>query len=204
MFDVSRRSPNLGPTPIPNTPLRVGALVGSLRQASLNRALLEAAREVAPVGLVIEPIEIGDLPFYDADLEARGDPHPVHRLKAAIAGADALLIVTPEYNGSLPAVLKNAIDWASRPSSSLAGKPILLMGAGPGRSGAENALSHLAEVLTHIRAVPFERRLGVARAGDLVDADGRLSDPALRAAVATLLGDFGRAVRAGEARVIAA
>lgn len=204
MIDISRRSPDLRPTIIPNPPLRVAALVGSLRQASLNRALLEAAREVAPVGLVIEPVEIGDLPFYDADLEARGDPPPVRRLKTAIAGTDALLIVTPEYNRSLPAVLKNAIDWASRPSSPLAGKPVLLMGAGPGRSGAQSALEHLAEVLTHIRAVPFERRLGVARAGDLIDADGRLSDPALRVAVANLLADFARSVRAEDARVVAA
>ena len=208
MFETSgpRPNPYLRPLFTSDSPVRVAALVGSLREASLNRALLEAARDLAPSGLAIEPVEIGDLPFFDADLEARGDPLPVRRLKAAIDAADALLIATPEYNHSLPAVLKNAIDWASRPApaSPLAGKPVLIMGASAGRSGAKYALAHVAEVLTHTRMVPFERRLGVPVAGALVDTDGRLSDEAVRAELAGLLADFAEAVRAEGSVVVAA
>lgn len=201
-----------GPLPQPNprqpfasgTPIRVAALVGSLRRASFNRALLEAARELAPAVLVIESVEIGDLPFYDADLEARGDPIPVRRLKAAIAAADALLVVTPEYNHSLPAVLKNAVDWASRPvpPSRLTGKPDILMGAG--RSGATAVLEHLADVLAHVRIIPFGRRLGVPNAGALIDANGRLGDPAIRAELAALLADFAKIARPERSLVAAA
>ncbi len=190
----------------PDAPLRVVALVGSSRAGSLNRALLEAARELAPASMTIEAVEIGDLPFYDGDLEAQGDPLTVGRLKSEIAAADAILVVTPEYNFSLPAVLKNAIDWASRrrPASPLAGKPVLLMGAGPGRTGARNALAHLADVLAHVRMEPFDRRLEVPHAGGLVDTDGRLSDPALRAEIGSLVAEFGESVRPAGSVVAAA
>jgi chromate reductase len=208
MFQSSSPQPGSEPRPVvtADSPLRVVAIVGSLRGASLNRALLDAARELAPPDLAIEPAEIGDLPFFDADLEARGDPLPVRRLKAAIAKADALLVVTPEYNHSLPAVLKNAIDWASRPSpaSALAGRPVLIMGASSGRSGAKHALAHAADVLAHTRMIPFERRLGVPLAGDLIDADGRLADAAVRAELAGLLTDFAHAVQRRRSVVAAA
>jgi chromate reductase len=208
MFQTSSPQPMSDPGhgTASGSPLRVVALVGSLRRASLNRALLDAARDLAPPGLAIEPAEIGDLPFFDADLEARGDPLAVRRLKAAIAEADAVVVVTPEYNHSLPAVLKNAIDWASRPApvSPLAGKPVLIMGASSGRSGAKHALAHAADVLAHTRMIPFERRLGVPLAGDLLDADGRLADATARAELAALLADFARAVRDGRSVMAAA
>ena len=89
-------------------------MVGSFRKGSLNQALIHAARELAPDHIKIDDFDLRTVPFYD-DLEAAGDPKEVAALKSAIADSDALLIATPEYNGSIPAVLKNALDWASRP-----------------------------------------------------------------------------------------
>jgi chromate reductase len=195
--------------PAPDRPLAIVALVGSHRRGSLNQALAEAARGLAPATLCIEPIDISALPMFDADLEALGDPEPVRRLKSAIGAADGILLVTPEYNRSLPPVLKNAIDWASRavaPSgtSALAGKPALLMGAGPGRSGSRNALAHLAEVMAHTRARPFERTLGVPRAAEVLTEDGIVADAGLRAELTALLVAFEAFVRAGQQVDIAA
>lgn len=178
-------------------PVRILALVGSLRSGSFNRSLLRAAREAAPRGVAIESFSLADVPFYDGDLEAEGDPAPVRALKSAITEADAILLVTPEYNRGLPAVSKNAIDWASRPpfDSPLIGKRVLLMGATTGRSATRYALQQAAESLAYAQAVPFEERFGVSRAGDLVDDDGRLTDPATDAQLRRLLGDFAATVR---------
>lgn len=179
------------------SPLRLVALVGSLRRGSFNRALMRAARSAAPEGVTIEAFSLADVPFYDGDLEAEGDPAPVRALKAAIAEADAILLVTPEYNRGLPAVSKNAIDWASRPpfDSPLVGKPVLLMGATTGRSATKYALQQGADSFAYAQAVPFEQRYGVSRAGDLVDDDGRLSDPATHTELRRLLGAFAASVR---------
>src|SRR5471030_2083914 len=114
--------------------LRVVGIVGSVRRESYNRRLLEAARQLAE-SMTIEPASLAGIPAYNADLDVDGArPGEVERFKSAIAGADALLIATPEYNHSVPGVLKNAIDWASRPSatSPLRGKPVAIMGASPG------------------------------------------------------------------------
>jgi chromate reductase len=179
------------------TPVRIVALVGSLRRGSFNRSLLRAAQEAAPDGVDIEAFSLADVPFYDGDLEAEGDPAPVRALKASIAEADAILLVTPEYNKGLPAVTKNAIDWASRPpfDSLLAGKPVMLMGATTGRSGTKYALQRAADSLTYAQAVPFEERYGLPRAGDRFDDDGRLTDPDTRAELRRLLGAFASSVR---------
>ncbi len=180
-----------------DTPVRILALVGSLRSGSFNRSLLRAAREAAPRGVAIESFSLADVPFYDGDLEAEGDPAPVRALKSAITEADAILLVTPEYNRGLPAVSKNAIDWASRPpfDSPLIGKRVLLVGVTTGRSATRYALQQAAESLAYAQAVPFEERFGVSRAGDLVDDDGRLTDPATDAQLRRLLGDFAATVR---------
>jgi|GEM_PF-68333 len=179
------------------TPIRIVALVGSLRRGSFNRSLMRAAQDAAPVGVTMESFSLADVPFYDGDLEAGGDPPTVRALKSAIAEADAVLLVTPEYNRGLPAVSKNAIDWASRPpiDSPLAGKPVLLMGATTGRSGTKYALQQAADSLAYAQAVPFEERLGVPRVGDLIDDDGRLTDPATHAELRRVLGAFASSVR---------
>lgn len=183
--------------PSRGTPIGIVGLVGSLRRGSFNRALMRAARDAAPEGVAIETFSLAEVPFYDGDLEAEGDPTPVRALKSAIAEADAILLVTPEYNRGLPAVAKNAIDWASRPpfDSPLAGKPVLLMGATTGRSATKYALQQAADSFAYAQAVPFEERYGVSRATDLVDDDGRLTDPATQAELRRLLGAFASSVR---------
>ncbi len=179
------------------TPIRIVGLVGSLRRGSFNRSLMRAAQGAAPEGVAIEAFSLADVPFYDGDLEAEGDPTPVRALKSAIAEADAVLLVTPEYNRGLPAVSKNAIDWASRPpfDSPLAGKPVLLMGATTGRSATRYALQQAADSFTYAQAMPFEERFGLPRAGDRIDDDGRLTDPHTRAELRRVLGAFASSVR---------
>src|SRR2546428_8011970 len=96
-------------------PIRVLGFAGSLRQGSYNRALLRAAQALAPEGMAIETFDLAAVPLYNGDVEARGDPDGVAAFKQAIRAADAVLMVTPEYNHGVPGVMKNAIDWASRP-----------------------------------------------------------------------------------------
>ncbi|AGZ52865.1 NAD(P)H-dependent oxidoreductase [Mycobacterium kansasii] len=119
--------------------VKVLALVGSLRAASINRQIAELAVVVAPGGVNVTVFEgLGELPFYNEDLDTPGDlPGPVVALREAAADADAALVVTPEYNGSMPAVIKNAIDWLSRPfgNGALKGKPLAVIGGSMGRYG---------------------------------------------------------------------
>src|SRR5213080_1550614 len=137
-----------------NDVLRVVAFAGSLRRGSFNRALLEAARQLALGRMTISPIEIGELPFYNADVEAEGDPAAVVEFKAAIRAADGVIIATPEYNDGIPGVLTTAIDWGSRPPgiAPLTGKPVALMGASPSQIGTARAQLHLRQLLGHVHA----------------------------------------------------
>ena len=164
---------------------------GSLRRGSFNRALLRAAVELAPEGMAIDIFEgIAALPFYDADVEATGDPQSVAAWKTAIAHADALLIATPEYNYGVPGVLKNAIDWASRPpgKSVLNGKPAAIIGATPGGTGAARAQLALRQsfVFTDTRAL-LQPEVLVARVHEKIDESGRLTDESTRKAIRKLL-----------------
>ena len=136
-------------------PFRILAVAGSLRQDSFNQGLLRAAGELAPEWVEMRFFDIGLLPFFNEDVEAAGDPEPVRRFKEAIAASNAVLIATPEYNGAVPGVLANAIDWASRPPgrSVLRNKPVALMGAVLGKSGSANAQAVLRGVLGRIGAV---------------------------------------------------
>lgn len=151
-------------------PIKILGIPGSLRQQSYNRGLINAAQEVAPEGIEVTTYLLHDLPFYNADVEAQGDPEEVTRFKNAIAEADALLIATPQYNRSVPGVLKNAIDWASRRpreggDSVLAGKPVAIVGVTPGKSFTEPAQIDLREILaaTISRVMPGpEVKLGAA------------------------------------------
>jgi chromate reductase, NAD(P)H dehydrogenase (quinone) len=131
------------------TDMKILAICGSSRQESFNRGLLRAARDEAPDGVDVEIYNVGDLPLFDADVEQIGAPRAVSALKMAIANADALLIACPEYNGSYTGVLKNAIDWASRPAATtpLSGKPAAILGASGGPSGTARAQAALLPVL---------------------------------------------------------
>src|SRR3954452_10718597 len=140
--------------------MRVLGIAGSLRRASYNRGLIAAAVQLAPGSMTIEPFDLAGIPLYNGDIDDdERRPAEVVRLKEAIAGSDAVLIATPEYNHSVPGVLQNAIDWASRPGgkSPFVGKPAALMGASPGAIGTARAqqqlklvlLSTLAAVMPH-------------------------------------------------------
>jgi chromate reductase, NAD(P)H dehydrogenase (quinone) len=171
-------------------PLIVAGIAGSLRQASYNRALLRAAVEEAPAGMEIRTFDLALIPLYNGDVEAQGDPEPVVALKAAIREADALLIATPEYNYGVPGVMKNAIDWASRPpgQSALSGKPAALMGATPGGTGTARAQLQLRQafVFTQTLALPGPEVL-VTRAHEKFDEQGRLTDETTRRYIRELL-----------------
>ncbi len=151
--------------------------------------MIQATCELASDHIRIHNIDLRKVPFYDGDLEAAGDPEEVTALKSTIAKADAILVATPEYNGSVPAVLKNAIDWASRPpaDSPLKDKPTALMGASPSRGGTRNAQVHLREVLDRAGAdVMDEPSLYLARATEHV-CDGRLTSEDARRAVRNII-----------------
>jgi chromate reductase, NAD(P)H dehydrogenase (quinone) len=174
---------------------RIVAFAGSLRQGSFNRALIRAAEELAPEGMTIERIEIGELPFYNADVEAKGDPPAVERFKASLQQADGLLIATPEYNDGIPGVLTTAIDWGSRlpGRAPLSGKPVALMGASPSQVGTARAQLHLRQLLGHVHArVLPPPELLVARAHERFDSSLRLTDEGTRRVLEQMLGRFSR------------
>ena len=165
-------------------------IAGSLREGSYNRSLLRVARELLPEGVELRELDLRALPFYDADVEAAGDPEPVVALKEAIRDADALLIATPEYHRGIPGVLKNAIDWASRPAlaSPLAGKPVAIVGASTGRGGTARAQEQLRAALEYSRATVLEQpEVLVPEAFMRFDERGELVDEGVRADLAELL-----------------
>jgi chromate reductase len=175
--------------------LRVVAFAGSLRRGSYNRALLNAARQLVPGRMTISQIEIGDLPFYNADVEAEGDPVAVVEFKAAIRAADGVMIATPEYNDGIPGVLTTAIDWGSRPpgAAPLTGKPVALMGASPSQIGTARAQLHLRQLLGHVhaRTLPPPELL-VATAHERFDQELRLTHEGTRRVLSALLERFAR------------
>jgi chromate reductase len=170
--------------------VQILGIAGSLREASYNRALLRAARDLLPAQVELEEVDLRGLPFYDGDLEAAGDPESVAALKQAIRAADALLIATPEYNRGVPGVLKNAIDWASRPAlaSPLTGKPVAIMGASTGRGGTARAQEQLRAALEFSRATVVEQpEVLVPEAFMRFDEHGELVDPGIRAELSELI-----------------
>lgn len=174
--------------------LRVLGIPGSLREASYNKGLLRAAVELAPAGMEIEIYHrLGDVPPYNDDVFAKGDPEPVAHFKTAIAGTDAMLIATPEYNYGVPGVLKNAIDWASRPAgkSPLNRKPAAIMGCSQGLGGTIRAQHALRQSFvfteTHVMLQPEIKLPSVAA---LFDAGGRLADENTRQHIKKFLEAF--------------
>ena len=182
--------------------MRIVAMAGSLRAGSFNRQLLEVAARHAPAGAVVEIWEgLAEIPPYSEDIDTEDGPAPVTALRATLAAADAVLIATPEYNGSVPGQLKNALDWASRPfpdsalrdkpvvdwasrpfpDSALRDKPVAVIGASVSPGGTRSAQAELRKVLARIGADPLERTVPVASAWSAFDAEGQLTDePALR------------------------
>ena len=156
--------------------MRVLGISGSLRRGSLNSALLRAAAERLPAAVELVEFEgLREIPPYDADLELEGTPLAVRQLREAIRGADAVLVATPEYNHSIPGVLKNALDWASRPAgqSALSGKPAAAIGASTGMFGAVWAQAETRKVLGALGGRVVEAELPVARAAEQY-VDGEL------------------------------
>ena len=169
---------------------RILAIAGSLRQGSYNQGLLRAAQEVAPEWVEVQFFDIGTLPFFNEDVEAAGDPEPVRQFKDAIRASNALLIATPEYNGSVPGILANAIDWASRPTgrSALRNKPVAVMGAVLGKSGSANAQAILRGVLGRIGAVVVpDPQILVPQASKLFDEQVNLRDEGTREEIRQLV-----------------
>jgi NAD(P)H-dependent FMN reductase len=170
-------------------------LAGSLRRGSFNAMLLRAAAESVPAGSTVEIASIRGIPLYDADLEAEGIPEAVEALKEKIVAADALLLVTPEYNNSIPGVMKNAVDWLSRPPADISrvfgGRPIALMGATPGVGGTSLAQAGWLPVLRTLGTSPwFGGRLTVANAAKVFDADGKLIDETIRGRLLSFMKGF--------------
>lgn len=177
-------------------------LCGSLRRASFNLMLLHAAVEAAPPETSIVTESIREVPLYDGDLEAeQGIPSAVQRLKDRIAGADGVLIVTPEYNNSMPGVLKNAIDWLSRPASDIArvfrGRPVAVIGATPGPGGTALSQAAWLPVLRTLGMLPwFEGRMLISGASKVFDGNGRVADAATQDRIRTFVEGFATFVEA--------
>lgn len=159
--------------------LNILGIAGSLRAGSLNRALIRAAAELAPDGMTIETFDLADVPLYNGDVEERGDPPGVAAFKKAITAADGVLFATPEYNHGVPGVMKNAVDWASRPprGAPLGGKPVGLIGASPGQTGTARGQSQLRQAFefTNSFCMP-QPELLVFRAHEKFDGNGKLTD----------------------------
>jgi chromate reductase, NAD(P)H dehydrogenase (quinone) len=170
--------------------MKILAIAGSLRRDSHNRGLLLSAAELLPAEVELELFEdLKAVPPYDQDDDVEPAPAAVARLRAAIAGSDALLIATPEYNSSIPGQLKNALDWASRPiqSNVLRNRPVAVIGASTGAFGAVWAQAELRKVLAATGARVIDAELAVGHAAERFDEHGRLADEELREQLSDIL-----------------
>jgi chromate reductase, NAD(P)H dehydrogenase (quinone) len=177
-----------------HAPLHFVSLLGSLRKGSFNAAVARSLPVLSPEGVSVSALgSVADFPLYDADVQATGIPAPVHAMANQILAADGLIIVTPEYNYSVPGVLKNALDWLSRLSPQpLAGKPVALQSASPGMFGGARAQYHLRQILVYLDAMVLNKpEIMVAHAAGKVDpATFELTDAATRKAIAAQLAAF--------------
>ena len=169
--------------------LRVLGFAGSLRQGSFNRAALRAAIELAPAGMTIETFDLAPIQPYNEDVKQRGFPPPEQEFRESIRAADALLIVTPEYNRGVSGVLKNAIDWASRPPDQpFHGKPTAIFGASPGMIGTAVAQYDLRRCLGVLNALVMNQpSVMIGQAAQKFDDQGRLTDQPTREIIGKLL-----------------
>jgi chromate reductase, NAD(P)H dehydrogenase (quinone) len=172
-----------------NQPIRILGIAGSLRRESYNRSALRAAAQLAPEGATVDIFELDGIPGFNQDDE-QNPPAKVADLKRRIRNADAILIVTPEYNYSVPGVLKNAIDWASRPygESAWNGKPAAIMGASIGNIGTARAQYHLRQMMVFLNMFPLnEPEVMIGNAAERFDAEGNLTDEATKEYIRKLL-----------------
>jgi chromate reductase len=167
---------------------KIVGISGSLRKGSYNTLALRAAQKLVPAGVELEILDISGIPLYNDDLRANGDPDVVRALKAQIRAADAVLIATPEYNFSIPGVLKNAIDWLSRPPEQpFDGKPVAILGASPGPVGTARVQYDLRKVLVFLNAFTVNKpEVLIRECASKFDANGELTD----AATAKFVGDL--------------
>ena len=173
-----------------NDPLLILGIAGSLRKASYNRAALRAAQQLTPEGARIETFDISGLPGFSQDDESN-PPAKVIELKQQIRKADAILFVTPEYNYSVPGVLKNAIDWASRPygDSAWTGKPVAVMGASVGTTGTARAQYHLRQMFVFLNMHAVNQpEVMISNAAKKFDEQGNLTDETSKKLIQQLLG----------------
>lgn len=180
------------------TPLKFGTLVGSLRQGSYNGAIARALPRLAPAGVTITALpSIRDIPLYDADTQAKGIPTSVTAFAEAIRACNGIVIVSPEYNYSLPGVLKNALDWVSRvPNQPLAGKPVCLQSATMGPLGGARMQYHLRQVLVFLDAQVLNKpEVFVGMAQNKIDASGAITDTATSDFIAGQLKAFAEYAR---------
>jgi chromate reductase len=172
-----------------NNPLTILGIAGSLRRQSFNRSLLRAAQELAPDSATIDTFELDNIPSFNQDEEAN-PPAKVAELKQRVRSADAILFVTPEYNYSVPGVLKNAIDWASRPygDSAWNGKPVAIMGASVGTVGTARAQYHLRQMFVFLNMYAVNQpEVMVSNAHKHFDQDGKLTDETAKKLIRQLL-----------------
>lgn len=167
--------------------IKLLGISGSLRKGSFNTTLLRAAQEMAPDGMTVDIADLSDIPLYNEDVREQGYPQPVQALRNQIRDADAVLIATPEYNYSIPGVLKNAIDWASRPPEQpFDAKIVGIMGASPGRIGTARAQYHLRQCFVFLNATVLNKpEVMVGGAGQAIE-DGKLTDETTRGFVKDL------------------
>ncbi|MGH9344292.1 MAG: NADPH-dependent FMN reductase [Terriglobia bacterium] len=172
-----------------NNPLTILGIAGSLRKASYNRAALRAAQVLAPKGSKVEIFELNEIPPFNQDEETNPSAS-VRELKTRVRAADAILLVTPEYNYSIPGVLKNAIDCASRPygDSAWDGKPVAVMGASIGMQGSSRAQYHLRQCFVFLNMHPVNLpEVMISNASEIFDAEGNLKDENTRRRITALL-----------------
>jgi chromate reductase len=187
------------------SPIRILGISGSLRGGSHNTSLLRAAAKTLPSGVELEVYDgLRDLPPYDADLDVEPAHAAVAHLRQAIADADGVLISTPEFNGSIPGPLKNALDWASRPfpDNAFKGKPVSVMGASTGLFGAVWAQAETRKVLGILGADVLDGELPVGMAASAFDEEGHLAEPDLRDALSELVGVLAARVGAGASQAV--
>lgn len=169
--------------------IKILGFTGSLRRNSYNLAALNAAQELVPEDVILEVFDLSQIPFFNEDVEAEGLPQIVEDFKQKIAEADGLLIATPEYNYSIPPVLKNALDWASRgPITPLKGKPLAIMSASISFLGGARVQYHLRQVCVGLELEPLNKpEVFISSANTKFDQEGKLNDERTKSSIEKLL-----------------